>query len=82
MGAHRFDIELGQWLSIALMSRPRGSLAVSEMGGAFYAVGGGTASAQYDLAERWGQPGFLTCRHPTTSRQQACQGCSQKCAVQ
>ena len=49
---HRFDVEEGQWLSITAMSRARGNLAVSELGGAFYCVGGGTPTTQYDLAER------------------------------
>ena len=49
---HRFDVEEGRWLSITPMSRARGNLAVSELGGAFFCVGGGTPTTQYDLAER------------------------------
>ncbi|CAL5218836.1 g567 [Coccomyxa viridis] len=51
--AQRFDIEDGTWLPLAPMSMARGSLAVSELGGAFFCVGGGTPLVQYNLAERY-----------------------------
>ena len=50
--ARRFDVEQGQWHTCCSMSRPRGSLSVSELSGAFFCVGGGTPTRQYDMAER------------------------------
>lgn len=39
------------WSTVAPMSRIRGSLALSFLGGTFYAIGGGIPSEQYSLVE-------------------------------
>lgn len=39
------------WSTVAPMSKIRGSLALSFLGGIFYAIGGGIPSEQYSLVE-------------------------------
>lgn len=41
------------WSAVAPMSKIRGSLASSRIGGTFYAIGGGIPSEQYSLVEGW-----------------------------
>lgn len=45
--------EEDKWSTVAPMSKIRGSLASSRIGGTFYAIGGGIPSEQYSLVEGW-----------------------------
>lgn len=46
-------IEEDGWSTVASMSKIRGRLASSRIGGTFYAIGGGIPSEQYSLVEGW-----------------------------
>lgn len=47
------------WSTVAPMSKIRGSLALSFLGGTFYAIGGGIPSEQYSLVEGYATISYL-----------------------